>query len=262
MLTNAKHGELEATLTRSFIAESNMRRWIERPHGNPELQELQKIFDETMSPSTRGTVATEDASLNALFGPDAQRELITPLNSSPEGDMEVDVDVELQNDPMDVDMEATEQDSQSVQHMYRAVSTATPADLARACPDLQSQVMLQNKIRMHGVVYSTLTSHLGGSNVLYFKAKAAEDKTEAVAGRISYIYTHKDRTLLAVTRCVPMPSNYVDSFARYSGFPAKVYSSTFNANLEIIRPEDLKCHTARYPLDASKVVIVSLSRND
>lgn len=133
----------------------------------------------------------------------------------------------------------------------------TPDDLKHLIRS--NTVTLQAHHRHNGVVFSRSSTHMGNS-LIYFYPSGSKSLSP-VPGSITYIY-HTDDTPITYTvrRQLPTPPFTLDPFQAYPNFPAKLYSSALSENLETVRLEWVVAHYARWRLNPSEVVVVSLSR--
>jgi hypothetical protein len=110
-----------------------------------------------------------------------------------------------------------------------------------------------------GVVFSRSSTHMGNSLIRFYPNGSRT--SSAVPGSIIYIYeTDGTPITYAVRRQLPAPAFTPDPYESYTGFPAKLYSSALADNLEIVQPEWVEAHYARWRLDSFKVVVYALSR--
>ena len=122
----------------------------------------------------------------------------------------------------------------------------------------KSKTLMWARIRHHGVVYATSSTHLGNSLVHYYPH--GNKSKSAIPGSIKYIYQHEGRMLFAVRRQDVAHPSVVDPFKPYPHFPAKLYSSGIHDTLEVVHVDWVLCHFARWQMSSDHVVILSLSR--
>jgi hypothetical protein len=133
----------------------------------------------------------------------------------------------------------------------------TPDDLKHLTRS--KTVALQAYHHHNGVVFSRSSTHMGNSLVHFYPN--GYKLSPPIPGAITYIY-HTDGTPIsyAVRRQLPTPPFTLDPYQAYANFPAKLYSSALSENLEMVKPEWVLAHYARWRLSPSEVVVVSLSR--
>ena len=66
--------------------------------------------------------------------------------------------------------------------------------------------------------------------------------------------------MFAVQRHLDMQAGTIDPFAPYPNFPAELYSTSLDDNLEIVQVDWVTSHFARWQISACHVVAVSLSK--
>ncbi|KAG2342976.1 hypothetical protein BDR05DRAFT_885235 [Suillus weaverae] len=67
--------------------------------------------------------------------------------------------------------------------------------------------------------------------------------------------------MFAVQRYIPLSGrgHYVDPFAMYPGFPAKLYSSSVSSHLENMKVAWVVGHFAQWEVSSDQAVVLSLS---
>jgi hypothetical protein len=135
----------------------------------------------------------------------------------------------------------------------------TPDDLKNL--SRSNTVALQAHHHHNGVVFSRSSTHMGNS-LIHFYPNGSK-LLSPVPGAITYIY-HTDGAPItyAVRRQLPKATPPVspDPYQAYPNFPAKLYSAALSENLEMVKPEWVLAHYARWRLSPSDVVVLSLSR--
>lgn len=124
----------------------------------------------------------------------------------------------------------------------------------------RKQVIMHARHRIKGITYSTAKTHLGNSLILFYPLGNTAE--QPVAASISYIYSVDDNSscVLAVHRQLPLSSHKLDPLKRYPDFPARIYSSKTTETLEVVQPDWVICHFARWSLSEENVIVYSLSR--
>ena len=138
----------------------------------------------------------------------------------------------------------------------RHQSRTIPADL-QAVLGLQKP-SIQARLRVNGLMYCDETTHLGNSLVLYRK----ELKSDILfPGCIRYICKFPHKICFGVRRHLPREAGVIDPFAPYHpDFPARLFSSKFAEEIELVDVDLIESHFARYAFNDRHVVVVSLSR--
>ncbi|KAF8867825.1 hypothetical protein BD779DRAFT_1463527, partial [Infundibulicybe gibba] len=114
------------------------------------------------------------------------------------------------------------------------------------------------RTRHDGVVYSSSSTHLGNS-LIYFHP-CGRRSTSVVPCSIKYIFSRNGKVAYAVQRQRQSGSEVIDPFRSYPDFPAKVYSSTLSTDLELVDPEWVMSHYARWDYTPEHVIVISLSK--
>lgn len=114
------------------------------------------------------------------------------------------------------------------------------------------------RIQHDGVVYSSSSTHLGNSLIYFYPC--GKRHTSPVPGSIKYIFSRNDKVAYAVQRQLQSGGEVIDPFRSYPDFPAKIYSSTLSTDLELVDPEWVMSHYARWDYTPGHVVVVSLSK--
>jgi hypothetical protein len=115
-------------------------------------------------------------------------------------------------------------------------------------------VLLHARFRYNGYTFTS------GKSLINFYPNGPESSSTAIAGSISYIFDSPEGPVVfAVRRQLPIPASTLDPFQHYPNFPAKLYSHQLSDTLEMVRPEWVMGHVARWQMTPSEVVVVSLS---
>lgn len=132
----------------------------------------------------------------------------------------------------------------------------TPDDL-RSITKL-STVALRARHRHNGTLYARSSTHVGNS-LIYFYADG-NLTSDPVPSSIKYIYRcHDGAFTYAVRRQLPVSDGTLDPFRHYPEIPAKLYSSRLRDELEIVQPEWVMTHFARFEM-SDYAVVLSLSQ--
>ncbi|KAF8953884.1 hypothetical protein BDZ97DRAFT_1678653 [Flammula alnicola] len=120
-------------------------------------------------------------------------------------------------------------------------------------------VALRARHRFDNVFFSHASTHVGNSLILYYPD--GDYGATPLPGSIEYIVVTKNKGVVyAVRRQLPAPSGSLDPFRFYPHFLAKTYSTTLSTDLQIIYPEWVISHYARWKLDKDRAVVLTLSR--
>lgn len=134
---------------------------------------------------------------------------------------------------------------------------AAPTDLQALLP-FGSLVVLQARLKANDTIYSISKTHTGNSQVFYYPN--GQLSSAPVPGIIQYIFLRTGRYSLAVRPLIPAERGVTDPFCIYPYFPAKLYLSQPSTDLELVQPNWVHGHYARWKFDASHSVVLSLSR--
>ena len=133
--------------------------------------------------------------------------------------------------------------------------------LSETPPDLQllvaaPQVSLRAHVHHAGRTYSRSSTHLGNSLLLYYPGG---DPTAPVrAGSIKYIYADGATVHLAVNAQVSVPAGTRNPYERYPDFHASLYSTSLNAELEVVELSWIVGHYARWTMNDDLCVVIAL----
>ena len=138
-------------------------------------------------------------------------------------------------------------------------SWAIPKDLSTLLPFAGRSIFLQARIKLSGTMYSVAKTHIRNSMILFYPNGNLVSKY--VAESITYIFScDRNRYLFAVQRQLPLDDDVVDPFCIYPYFPARLYSSQLSSSLECVETDWVFGHCARWKLNESHTVVLSLSR--
>jgi hypothetical protein len=131
-----------------------------------------------------------------------------------------------------------------------------PEDLS-ACVS-ERKVRLRARYIHEGTVYCRSSLHVGNSLIMFYpKGNRAK---KLVPGCIKYIIDEPSRQQFAVNRQMPAPSGTIDPFRPYTHFPAEIFSTKLSPDLELVEPEWVETHYARWCMDSQRAVVLNLSR--
>jgi hypothetical protein len=134
---------------------------------------------------------------------------------------------------------------------------SSPDDLRSATK--QPRVGLRARMWHNGTLYSRSSTHVGNSLVLYHVD--GDESSELVPGSIKYIYRPRQSSFtFAVQRQLPVAASTLDPFRHYPDFPAKLHSSRLRDELELVKPEWVVAHFARWKMTDDHTVVLPLFR--
>lgn len=112
---------------------------------------------------------------------------------------------------------------------------------------------------MNGVVYSRCSTHIGNSLVMFYPG--GNRSLSPVPGSIQHIitYTNQDVVFVVQRQLLATP-NLHDPYADYPQFPARIYSNSLSSSLEIVYPDWVLSHYARWAIHKNHAVVMILSR--
>jgi hypothetical protein len=135
--------------------------------------------------------------------------------------------------------------------------SSTPPDLQ--CLIKRPKVHLRARHRHNGVLYARASTHVGNSLIHFYPGGSTT--SSPLPGSIKYIFQSQDGSFnFAVQRQLPISDGTIDPFALYPHFPAKLYSSRLGDMVEIIKPEWVMAHFARWEMTSDHAVVLSLSQ--
>jgi hypothetical protein len=120
------------------------------------------------------------------------------------------------------------------------------------------RITLRARLPHNRVMYASSSTHVGNSLVYFYPN--GDTTLSPVPGSIKYIYGLHGRLEFAVQRQLPIHNSSLDPFRHYPHFPARLYSSSLSAQLEIVHVDWVMCHFARYRITSSHAVVLSLSK--
>ncbi|KAK7457784.1 hypothetical protein VKT23_010123 [Stygiomarasmius scandens] len=220
-------GQSEKTILYGFNSGAAFRQWLLCPDCPPLLAYCLKLLDKTYSYVKRGY-------------------------STGERDDENDEDEHTLQ-------EILHGQKQSEQSKW--ILASPPAtELIRACGSQKSdRIRCYSRIAAPRGFYAIPTGKAVGNSYICFR-----DGDSWSAGQVQHIFDYSDTNIrVAIKRCVPLDQEPLeDSFSSFwsRGFEAKMVSSAFHNQLEILDKDALLGHVARWELVEGKVVVLSLSR--
>lgn len=119
------------------------------------------------------------------------------------------------------------------------------------------RAVLHARILHNGSTYTRDSTHVGNSLILYYPGSVKS--VQPTPGIIKFIFETQQGVAFAVRCHLPLHS-YPDPFRYYPHFPAHLYSSVLSDHLEIVMPEWVVSHFARWNFSAQHIVAVSLCR--
>lgn len=169
-------------------------------------------------------------------------------------------DVEDDADSLDDTMTALLQTGKTSENPSdKILSTPPPLELTRVVGTNEIQCFSQ--VAAPRGFYNPPTAIAQGNSYIAYKPDG-DPRADWAAGRIQYIFRLKGRKKLAIRRSKGVLCRGGDPFARYRefGFEAKLLSSSFSDELEIIDIEWALGHTARWEFFEGLAAVVNLTR--
>ncbi|KAG2745384.1 hypothetical protein P692DRAFT_20743949, partial [Suillus brevipes Sb2] len=119
------------------------------------------------------------------------------------------------------------------------------------------QAVLHARIKYKGAMYARESTHMGNSLILFYPDGIMHTQ---IPGTIKYIFRTEHGVGFAVWRHHPLLSSHPDPFRHYPHFPAQLHSSTLADHLEVVMPEWVVSHFARWKFSPQHIIAVSLCR--
>lgn len=150
---------------------------------------------------------------------------------------------------------------------YKASEAATsakkfPLELSRLLTsDERSRITLRNRIVADPGDYVVKSTQMPGQGNSYICFHSLDD-SEWQTGQIEYIYDMDGKTFVVVRRnTAPNLPTTTDAFKSFwsRGFQAKLVSTSFDDNLEIVEFSQIISHVARWKLTTNFLLVLSLS---
>ncbi|KAJ3792180.1 hypothetical protein GGU11DRAFT_693844 [Lentinula aff. detonsa] len=226
--TNHKTGELEQTLLHSFYKGANFRQWLLRPDCPDELKEMRDI-------------------LERAYG----------YNKGARGDDQEIDDVDNDGDNDDSVTVLLETGHRRESSSDKMISTPPPLELT--CAVGRSDVKCFLQVAAPRGFFNTPTAIAKGNSYIAYKPDG-DSRGDWAAGQIHHIFQLNGRKKLAIRRSIGVLRP--DPFSRYRrlGFDAKLLSSSFSDELEIIDIEWAIGHAARWEFFEGLAAVVNLAR--
>jgi hypothetical protein len=121
------------------------------------------------------------------------------------------------------------------------------------------RIALRAHHKFNNVVFSQSSTHQGNSLILFYPN--GDRSLSPVPASIEHIICRQSKEVIyAVRRQEPAALETCDPFQFYPHFPATVYSPTLSPCVEVVHPEWVFSHYARWKLDPNRVVILTLSQ--
>lgn len=120
------------------------------------------------------------------------------------------------------------------------------------------KVALRARHHYDHVTFSRMSTHLGNSLIMFYPS--GDHSNKPVPGSINYIVAQDGGEVVYVIRRQQPSSGVIDPFSPYPHFHAKIYSTALSEILEVVKPEWVLSHYARWDLDEKHAVVLSLSR--
>jgi hypothetical protein len=119
------------------------------------------------------------------------------------------------------------------------------------------RAILHARTFYEGSIYTRDSTHVGNSLILYYHGGIRN--VPPTPGIIKYIFEMERVVGFAVRRYLPLHS-HLDPFRHYPYFPARLHSTVLIDHLEIVKPEWVVSHFARWKFSPQHIVAVSLCR--
>jgi hypothetical protein len=132
-----------------------------------------------------------------------------------------------------------------------------PDDLRNIISD--QKVALRARHKFDNAFFCRSSTHVGNSLVLFYPD--GNLSATPVAGSIEYIVAKpNDDIVYVVCPQLPAPPGTLDPFRFYPHFSAKIYSPKLSEQRQVIRPDWVISHYARWNMDKDRAVVLTLSR--
>lgn len=131
-----------------------------------------------------------------------------------------------------------------------------PAGLRPLLSDLLVAVRAHHKF--NNAIFSRSSTHQGNSLILFYPN--GDRSLSPIPASIQYIVCRQSKEVIYAVRRQEECQATCDPFQFYPHFPAKVYSPILSPCLEVVHPEWVFSHYARWKLDPNRVIILTLSR--
>lgn len=150
-----------------------------------------------------------------------------------------------------------------------ASATSRPETVAesafRPVPDTLNDIILEHKValrarhKFNNVFFCRSSTHVRNSLVLFYPN--GNHLETPIPGSIEYIVAKPNNDIVYVVRPqLPALPGTLDPFRFYPHFPAKIYSPDLSNQHQVIHPDWVLSHYARWNLDKNRAVVLTLSR--
>ncbi|THU96423.1 hypothetical protein K435DRAFT_797315 [Dendrothele bispora CBS 962.96] len=233
--SNHKVGQFERTILHSFNSGASFRQWLLRPDCPPLLTYCLKILDQTYLYVRRG---------HSVAGPDDSQE----------------EEEEEEVIPDDVRRRSTV--PKQPDYLKWLIGSPPSPQLISACSIQNSEdIRCFSRITAPRGFYTVPSARGIGSSYICFEDRGGDSWS---AGQVQHIFDYGDGNIrVAVKRCRSLTRGTgKDPFSLFwsRGFEAKLVSSRFEKELEILSKDKIIGHIARWELSESKAVVLSLAR--
>ena len=122
----------------------------------------------------------------------------------------------------------------------------------------ERRVTLHAQHKFDNTFFSHTSTHVGNSLVLFYPG--GDSSKTPVPGSIEYIVAKSNNDIVYVVRPqLPAPPDALDPFCFYPHFPAKIYSPDLSDQRQVIQPDWVISHFARWNMDKDRAVVLTLS---
>jgi len=123
----------------------------------------------------------------------------------------------------------------------------------------ERRVALRARHKFDNAFFCCSSTHVGNSLILFYPGGNRSETP--VPGSIEYIVAKPNNDIVyVVRRQLPAPPGALDPFRFYLHFPAKIYSPELSKQRQVIQPEWVFSHYARWNFDKDRAVVLTLSR--
>ena len=132
-------------------------------------------------------------------------------------------------------------------------------------PEGLKHIICGTKIALHArhsvgdIVYSHCSTHIGNSLVAFYPG--GNRSSPPVPGSIQHITVYPNQDVVYLVKCqMPASPGLVDPYVDYLHFPACLYTNALSPDLDLVRPDWILSHYARWAINNDHVVVLILSR--
>ena len=123
----------------------------------------------------------------------------------------------------------------------------------------ERRVALRARHKFDNTFFCRSSTHVGNSLVLFYPGGNRSETP--VPGSIEYIVAKPNNNIVYVVRQqLPAPPGALDPFRFYPHFPAKIYSRELSKQRQVVQPDSVLSHYARWNFDKDRAVVLTLSR--